>query len=52
MKKILVVACLALSLVSLTGCMGVRGRDGNGRVCENEYFLGISIIEQISPCTK
>ena len=46
-----IVALLALTL-ALTACMGIRGRDGSGKVCENEYFLGISLIEVLSPCGK
>ena len=52
MKKMLVMAVAVLALASLTACMGVRGRDGSGKVCENEYFLGISLIEVLSPCGK
>ena len=52
MKKLLVTAVAVLALASLTACMGVRGRDGSGKVCENEYFLGISLIEVLSPCGK
>ena len=52
MKKLLLVATAALLLTSLTACMGIRGRDGSGKVCENQYFLGISLIEVFSPCGK
>lgn len=51
MKKLLVLAAVAGMLV-LSACTGVRGYDGNQKVCRNNYFLGISIIEQISPCSK
>ena len=49
MKALAILAVLAASL-ALTACMGVRGYHGNQRVCENEAFLGISIIEVVSPC--
>ena len=52
MKKLFVTAVAVLALASLTACMGVRGRDGSGKVCENQYFLGISLIEVLSPCGK
>ena len=52
MKKLLVMAAAVLVLTSLTACVGVRGRDGSGKVCENQYFMGISLIELIAPCGK
>ena len=52
MKKMLVMAVAVLALASLTACMGIRGREGNNRICENEYFLGISLIEVVSPCGR
>ena len=51
MKALAIVAVMAAGL-ALTGCMGIRGRHGSTPVCENETFLGISIIEIFSPCTK
>jgi len=45
--KLLVVAG---ALLSLSACMGIRGYHGSQRVCENDSFLGISIIEVFSPC--
>jgi len=45
--KLLVVAG---ALLSLSACMGSRGYHGSQRVCENQSFLGISIIEVVSPC--
>ncbi|MCQ2914849.1 MAG: lipoprotein [Alphaproteobacteria bacterium] len=39
-----------LSLLVLSSCTGVRGFDGNGMVCENSTWMGLSIIELISPC--
>ena len=51
MKALTIVAILAGSL-ALTACMGIRGRHGSTPVCENQTFLGISIIEIFSPCTK
>ncbi len=50
-KKIMVVLALA-SMLALTACMGTRGYHGGQRVCENQTFLGISIIEALSPCGK
>ena len=52
MKKILWVVAAVMALSSLTACMGIRGRDGSGKVCENQYFLGISLIELVDPCGK
>ena len=52
MKKILLIIGAVLVLNSLTACMGGRGHDGSGRVCENDYFLGISLIEAVSPCSR
>ena len=46
------VAAAILVLTSLTACVGIRGRDGSGKVCENQYVLGISLIELIDPCGK
>ena len=52
MKKLLLVATTLLVLSSLTDCMGVRGHEGNAKVCKNQYFMGISLIEQIDPCGR
>ena len=52
MKKLLLVAVMATALMSLTACWGIRGYNGNGKVCENQTFLGISIIEVLAPCGK
>jgi len=52
MKKLLIMAVAVLALTSLTACMGVRGHDGSGKVCENEYWFGISLIEVLSPCGR
>ena len=49
MKALAILAVLAGSL-ALSACMGVRGVHGSQRVCENQTFLGISIIEVLSPC--
>jgi len=51
MKALAILAVLAGSL-ALTACMGIRGRHGSTPVCENQSFLGISIIEVLSPCSK
>ncbi|MBR1945507.1 MAG: hypothetical protein IJ846_04370 [Alphaproteobacteria bacterium] len=51
MKKVAFFA-LMLSTLALSACTGVRGYDGSGKVCENDTFLGISIIEMVSPCSK
>ena len=50
--KVLAIAAVLASTLALTACMGVRGRHGNQPVCENDSFLGISIIEIVSPCTR
>lgn len=53
MKKILMIAALALVVSTLSGCMGERGRIGGQKVCTNEYFLGlISVSELFDPCGK
>ncbi|MBR6411991.1 MAG: hypothetical protein IKS41_02375 [Alphaproteobacteria bacterium] len=52
MKKLLMTAVAVLLLTSLSACVGIRGRDGSGKVCENQYVLGISLIELIDPCGK
>ncbi len=49
MKKLFVVALIACAM-GLTGCMGVRGYHGSQKVCENQSFLGISLIEVLAPC--
>ena len=51
MKALAIMTVLAGSL-ALTACMGIRGRHGSTPVCENQTFLGISIIEIFSPCSK
>ena len=51
MKKLTVMLAI-FAMLSLSACMGVRGHDGSGKVCENQTFLGISIIEIFSPCGK
>ena len=48
--KLIKLAVVAAALLSLSACMGTRGYNGSQRVCENQTFLGISIIEIISPC--
>ena len=50
MKKVIMMALAVAAMLSLSACMGVRGYHGGQRVCENEAFLGISIIEIVSPC--
>ncbi len=50
MKRTLKLLVVAGALLSLSACMGVRGYQGNQKVCENETFLGISLIEVFSPC--
>lgn len=50
MKKALKMLVVAGALLSLSACMGIRGYHGSQRVCENQSFLGISIIEVLSPC--
>ncbi|MBR4126155.1 MAG: hypothetical protein IKR09_01090 [Alphaproteobacteria bacterium] len=51
MKKLAFLG-LMLGMLALSACTGVRGYEGNNKVCENDSFLGISIIELISPCSK
>ncbi|MGN0919949.1 MAG: hypothetical protein ACI4OR_04265 [Alphaproteobacteria bacterium] len=48
--KLVKLAVVAAALFSLSACMGIRGYHGNQKVCENQSFLGISIIEVLSPC--
>lgn len=48
--KTLKMLVLAGALLSLSACMGIRGYHGSQKVCENQSFLGISIIEVLSPC--
>ena len=50
MKKVIMMALAVAAMLSLSACMGVRGYHGNQRVCENQTFLGISIIEIVAPC--
>lgn len=53
MKKILLVAAVAVALSTLSACTGERGRIGGQKVCTNHYLLGvISISELFSPCGK
>ena len=51
MKKFMIMLAVA-AMLSLSACVGIRGHDGSGKVCENQTFLGISIIELVSPCGK
>lgn len=48
--KALKLLIVAGALLSLSACMGSRGYHGSQRICENQSFLGISIIEAVSPC--
>jgi len=50
MKKVIMMALAVAAMLSLSACMGVRGYHGSQRVCENQSFLGISIIDIVSPC--
>lgn len=52
MKKIALLSMLFASMLALSACMGVRGHHGSQKVCENQSFLGISLIEVLSPCNK
>lgn len=49
MKKLLATSAL---LLTLAACTGTKGTWGGKTVCTNDYFLGISISEIISPCGK
>ena len=48
--KFIRLAVVAVTLLSLSACMGIRGYHGNQKVCENQSFLGISLIEVFAPC--
>ncbi len=48
--KFVKLTIVAAALLSLSACMGIRGYHGSQKVCENQSFLGISIIEVLSPC--
>lgn len=50
MKKVVMMALAVAAMLSLSACMGIRGYHGGQKVCENQTFLGISIIEVLSPC--
>ncbi|MDG4947808.1 hypothetical protein NYR72_04210 [Actinobacillus equuli subsp. haemolyticus] len=52
MKKTTKLLASIAVAVMLTACTGIRGRDGSGPVCKNATFMGISIIEAVSPCKK
>ena len=52
MKKIALLTVAFAAMLALSACMGTRGYHGNQKVCENQTFLGISIIEVLSPCGK
>lgn len=51
MKKLAFLGVM-LSVLALSACTGVRGYEGNNKVCKNSTFLGISIIEMVAPCSK
>lgn len=48
--KLVKLAFVVAALLGLSACMGIRGYHGSQKVCENQSFLGISIIEVLSPC--
>lgn len=50
MKKLALLSIAFASMLALSACMGTRGYHGGQKVCENQTFLGISIIEVFSPC--
>jgi len=50
--KVLAIIAVVAGCLALSACMGIRGRHGSTPVCENQSFLGISIIEVLSPCNK
>lgn len=52
MKKLVKATALVALLATLTACTGTRGHDGNGKVCLNNAWMGISIIELVSSCKK
>ena len=50
MKKII---ATIFTLLSLSACMGTRGRINGQRVCTNDYLFGVlSISELFDPCGK
>ena len=50
MKKVVLMALAVAAMLSLSACMGIRGYHGGQKVCENQTFLGISIIDIVAPC--
>lgn len=52
MKAFLAIAGLVLALSTLTACMGDRGYIGDKPTCRNSNFLGVSLVELVSPCRK
>ncbi|EXI62655.1 hypothetical protein MHD_07585 [Mannheimia granulomatis] len=52
MKKITKIFAFTALIATLSACTGVRGHDGSGNVCKNSTWMGISIIELVSPCKK
>ncbi|WP_167509602.1 hypothetical protein [Actinobacillus vicugnae] len=52
MKKAMKFFTFVSVMATLTACSGIRGHDGSGPVCQNVTFMGISIIEAVSPCKK
>lgn len=49
MKKLVAVSAL---LLTLSACTGTKGTWGGQKVCTNDYFLGVSLSELVSPCGK
>ncbi len=52
MKKLALLSVAFAALLALSACMGTRGYNGSQKVCENDTFLGISLIEVFSPCNR
>jgi hypothetical protein len=50
--KLLKLSLALAGMLALSACWGVRGYQGRQKVCENQTFMGISIIEVVSPCNK
>lgn len=47
MKRIFI----SFVLLFVAGCSGIRGYDGSGPVCINATWMGLSLIEFVSPCS-
>ena len=48
MKKIAIIS----SLLALGACTGYRGIEQDKRTCIHHTFFGLSLEEQLKPCTE